>query len=476
LHRKAEIVKRWRRGPASGKLAEMFKKVLIANRAEVASRIARTCKRLGAETVAIYSDVDRDAVHCQACDEAVHIGPSPLAQSYLNIAAILEAADSTGADAIHPGYGLLSENPEFARAVRAAGITFIGPAPEIMAKLLDRVETRAFAVSAGVRAVEGSAAAVGSLAEAQQAADEIGYPVVVKTARRSVGIAPIWAYDAEELARAVTAVRDRAREDLGDERLYIEQGIEHARHVEVQVLADEQGDVVALGERECSVQRAGRHLIEEAPAPAFIGTERGERTREAIWDAACRTVKEAALIGASCVEFLIDARGEAYLLSVRPRLQIAHGATELCSNVDIVEGQLLIADGQPIPNEIKCAIPSGHAVEVRLTSEQVARAFAPATGEVQEVRWPNASPGRLRIEACVQPGSHVTTDYDSTLAKVITYAPTRHAALLLMDRVLAECVIHPLPTNASFLRRILNHESFRAGQYDTTLVEQLLRR
>jgi len=299
----------------------------------------------------------------------------------------------------------------------------------------------------------------------------------VKTARRGVGIAPLWVHEPAELAGALRQVRERAQQSgLGDERLYLEQGITYARHVEVQVLADEQGDVVALGERECSVQRGGRHLIEESPAPAFIGTERGERTREAICDAACRTVKEAGLIGASCVEFLIDSRGEAYLLSVRPRLQIAHGATELCANIDIVEGQLQIADGQPIPDEIKRAIPSGHAVEVRLTAEQVNRSFAPAVGEVLEVRWPNASPGRLRIEACVQPGSHVTTDYDSTLAKVITYAPTRHAALLLMDRVLAECAIHPLPTNAAFLRRILNHESFRAGQYDTTLVEQLLKR
>ncbi|MET0340616.1 MAG: biotin carboxylase N-terminal domain-containing protein [Polyangiales bacterium] len=452
----------------------MFKKVLIANRAEVASRIARTCKRLGAETVAVFSDADRDAVHCHACDEAVRIGPAPLAESYHNIAAILEAADATGADAIHPGYGLLSENPDFARAVREAGITFIGPAPEIMTKLLDRVETREFAVSAGVRAVEGGAAS--TLADAAKLADEIGYPVVVKTARRSVGIAPVWVHEPDELERALGQVRERAQRGGHGDRLYIEQGIAYARHVEVQVLADEQGDVVALGERECSVQRNGRHLIEETPAPAFTGTERGERTREAIHDAACRTVKEAGLIGASCVEFLVDARGEAYLLSVRPRLQIAHGATELCANVDIVEGQLLISDGQPIPNEIRRAIPSGHAVEVRLTSEQVNRNFAPATGEVQEVRWPNASPGRLRIEACVQPGSVVTTDYDPTLAKVITYAPTRHAALLLMDRVLAECAIHPLPTNASFLRRILNHESFRAGQYDTSLVEQLLKR
>lgn len=454
----------------------MFKKVLIANRAEVASRIARTCKRLGAETVAVYSDADREAVHCQACDEAVHIGPAPLSASYLNIAAILEAADASGADAIHPGYGLLSESPEFARAVRDAGITFIGPTPEVISKLLDRAETYALAVAAGVRAVEGVSVALEEPGAAERVAEELGYPLLIKAGRRGLAVAPVWVMEREGLERGLRSVHEALRMRGNDPRLYLERGIERARHVEVQLLSDEQGDVVALGDRECSAQRAGRHLLEETPSPAFIGTDHGERTREAICDAACRIVREAGLVGASSVEFLLDAQDEAHLLAVRPRLQIAHGITEVCANIDLVEGQMLVADGQPIPNEIKRAIPSGHAFEVRLTAEHIGRSFAPASGLVHEVRWPNASPGRLRIEVCVQPGSRVTTDYDPTLAKIITYAPTRHAALLLMDRVLAECAVHPLPTNAVFLRRLLNHESFRAGHYDTSLVDQLLKR
>jgi acetyl/propionyl-CoA carboxylase alpha subunit len=462
-------------GCAIGQARRMFKKVLIANRAEVASRIARTCKRLGAETVAIFSDADLDAVHCHACDEAVRIGPAELELSYLSLDAILVAADATGADAIHPGYGLLSESPEFAAAVRAAGITFIGPTSEVIARLLDRVETHELAIASGVRAVEGATSAVVDLEQAANLAEEFGYPVVVKTARRGLGIPPCWAEDLGELELALGKVREALVRRGLEPRLYLERGLERARHVEVEVLADEQGDAIALGEREVSVQREGRHLVEESPSPAFVGSERVERTREGICDAACRVVKEAGLVGACSVEFLIDTRGEAYLLALRPRLQIAHGVTEVCANIDIVEAQMAIAFGLPIPTDIVRAIPSGHAFEVRLTSEQVNKNFLPATGEVQEVRWPNAPPGRLRIEACVQPGSKVGPPYDPTLAKIITYAPTRHAALLLMDRVLAECAVHPLPTNAAFLRRILNHEAFRAGHYDTSLVEQLLK-
>jgi acetyl/propionyl-CoA carboxylase alpha subunit len=461
---------------AIGQARRMFKKVLIANRAEVASRIARTCKRLGSETVAVYSDADLEGVHCQACDEAVRIGPEQLELSYLSVEAVITAATSTGADAIHPGYGMLSESPEFAAAVKAAGIVFIGPSAEVIARLLDRIETHEIAIASGVRAVEGATSAVTSLEEAVNLAEEFGWPVVVKTARRGLGIPPCWAEDVGELELALAKVREALVERGLEPRLYVERGLERARHVEVEVLADVHGDVIALGEREVSVQREGRHLVEESPSPAFIGSERAERTRDGICDAACRVVKEAGLVGACSVEFLIDTRGEAYLLALRPRLQIAHGVTEVCANIDIVEAQIAIAFGQPIPNDIQRAIPSGHSFEVRLTSEQVNKNFAPASGVVQEVRWPNAPPGRLRIEACVQPGSKVGPPYDPTLAKIITYAPTRHAALLLMDRVLAECAVHPLPTNASFLRRILNHEAFRAGHYDTSVVEQLLKK
>jgi acetyl/propionyl-CoA carboxylase alpha subunit len=451
----------------------MFKKVLIANRGEVAARVARTCKRLGMEVVAVYSDIDQDAVHCHACDEALRLGPADPHESYLNIAAILAAADASGADAIHPGYGMLSESPAFARAVREAGITFVGPVPETMERLLDRMQTRALAIAAGVRVLPGAEAPAEDADHARSQAAELGYPVVVKPVRAGGGIGPTIVEHEQELEAAVARTRERATQVFGDARVYLECALDRPRHVEVQVVADESGEVVALGDRECSIQRNSYRLLDEAPAPSFMGTERAERTRDGVWDSAIRVAKEAGLTGVGTVEFLLDTQGEAYFLEVRPRLQVAHGITEMCTGVDLVEAQLVVAAGKPLPEEVCRAIPSGHAIEVRICIELGVRGVQSLPSEMHEMRWPNASPGRLRIEASVQPGSKVTTLYDSMLAKVISYAPARHAALLLLDRVLAESVLSPIPTNAAFLRRILGHESFRAGQYDTTFVDQV---
>ncbi len=428
------------------------------------------------ETVAIYSEVDADGVHCQACDESVLIGPADARSSYLNIPAILAAAKATGADVIHPGYGMLSESPAFAQAAREADVSFVGLPPELMLKLLDRVQSREIAITAGVRVIDGSERAVENAEDAVPFAELLGYPLAVKAVRGGGGLGPTLVREPGELAGVIERVQARAQQLFGDGRVYLEKALSRPRHVEVQVVADAHGELVIVGDRECSIQRAGLRLLDESPAPALLGSEHAERVREAVWDGALRFAKEAGFVGAGAVEFLIDARGEAYFLEMRPRLQVAHGISEMCANIDLVEAQMVIAHGGPIPAEIKRAIPSGHAMEVRITAEQVNRNFAPATGTVSEVRWPNASPGRLRIEASIQPGSKVTTDYDTMVAKVITFAPTRHAALLLLDRVLAESAIVPLPTNSPFLRRILGHEGFRAGQYDITFVDQLLKK
>lgn len=458
----------------SGKLGLMFQKVLIADRGEAASRIARTVKRLGAEAIGVYSDADEGAIHCQDCDHCVRVGPAPIAESYGNIAALLAAADATGADAIHPGYGPLAESAELARTALAAGIAFIGPSADALTKVTDRLEARQVAVNAGMRVIEASPGPVTELAEAVNLLFELG-GVFVKPVRGGLGVPPELVDSEDQLEISLRRVAERAAAASGDARVYLERAISRPRQVEIQVLADDQGESLSVGERECSLQRGTERLLDEAPAPALHGTERGERTREALWDAAAVIVKEAGCTGAVSVEFLIDEHGEAYFLEMRPGLSVSHGVTEISSNIDLVEAQLLIASGKPIPAEIQRAIPSGHAIEVRLRAEHPNRNGAKATGKVTEVRWPNASPGRMRIESSVQPGTVIGPDYDNVLAKIITHSPTRYAALLMLDRVLAECSVAPIPTNAAFLRRILSHESFRAGQYDVDFVEQLRR-
>jgi acetyl/propionyl-CoA carboxylase alpha subunit len=451
----------------------MFKKILIANRGEIASRVARTCKRMGMETVAVYSDADADSPHLASCDEAVRIGPNDARESYLNIQALLAAADATGSDAIHPGYGMLSESPEFSRAVSEAGITFVGPSAEMMEKMLDRAQARVLAINSGVRALDGSDAAFEDSAAARSFAEELGYPLMIKPVRGGLRIGPCRVEHPDDFESAWASQHQRAIAKGGEPKFMLERALDRPRHVDVQVVADEQ-DVVAVWDRECSIQRMGNRLVYEAPAPALSGTERGERVRDAIFDAAVRIIREAGYTGVGAVEFLIDAAGDAHFLELRPRLAVAHATTEMCANIDLVEAQMVVAAGRPIPEDIKRGIPSGHAIEVRLTTEQPNRGFAPATGTVQDIRWPNASPGRLRIEASVQIGTKVHCEYDAILAKVITHAPTRHAALLLLDRVLAESAVVPLSTNASLLRKVLAHESFRAGQYDVCFLEHLI--
>ncbi len=470
FRRDPALVNGWLCLSTSGKLAAMFQKVLIVNRGEVASRIARTVKRLGAEAIGVFTDADTDAIHCQDCDQSVRIGDTTAA--YTDLKALLEAADSCGADALHPGYGSLAESVELARAAVAAGITFVGPNPDALLRVTDRLEARQFALNAGMRVIEASAGAVTELSEAVNLLYELG-AALVKPVRGGVGVQSEYVDSEAGLEIALRRVSQNALAACGDGRVYLERAIARPRHIEIQVLADEHGEVLAIGDRECSIQRDRTRLLDESPAPALHGTERSERTRDSLWDAATTIVREAACTNAINVEFLLDEHGDAYFLELRPSLSVAHGVTEICSNVDLVEAQLVIAHGEPIPADVQRAIPSGHAIEVRLRAEQANRNGPPATGRVTEVRWPNASPGRMRIEPCVQVGTNLTSEDDTVLAKLITYAPTRYAALLMLDRVLAECSVAPLPTNAAFLRRILGHESFRAGQYDVDFVEQL---
>ncbi|HEY2733919.1 MAG TPA: biotin carboxylase N-terminal domain-containing protein [Polyangiales bacterium] len=452
----------------------MFDKVLIANRGAIAVRIARTCERLGIATVAIYSEVEQESLHRTTCDESVCVGGARVQDSYLNQEAILAAAKSTGAQAIHPGYGLLSENANFVRAIEAAGLVFIGPSADAIELFGDKVRAKALARQAGVRVTPGSDEAINDLGVAAVEADRIGYPVLVKAAGGGGGIGMQVVNDPEELAKALEVCAGRARAAFGDDRVYIERYIDRPRHVEVQVIGDRHGQLVALGERECSIQRRHQKIIEESPAPALVFSRKTEERRMALFDSALRIGLEAGYYNAGTAEFILDSDGNAYFMEWNPRLQVEHAVTEMCTGLDLVELQLKVAAGEALPPEALRAEPRGHAMEARIYAEDAQKGFIPKPGEVKTLRWPPLAPGALRIETGIAPGSTVTHHYDPMVAKIITFGATRHQAILTLDRVLAETEIEPLVTNVGFLREVLAHESFRAGQYDTDFVRRLL--
>lgn len=457
----------------------MLTKILIANRGEIACRVARTCRRLGIRTVAVYSDADAGAPHVAMADEAVRIGPPPVKDSYLSIDAVIAAARATGADAVHPGYGLLSENPRFAQAVLDAGITFIGPPPSVLSAFGDKIHARAIASQADVPPPPGTAEPVSpdDPDAIAREAERVGFPLLVKAAGGGGGIGMQVVDDASKLARAVTTCSDRGRSAFADPRVYLERYVASPRHIEVQVLCDGAGGAVALGERECSVQRRHQKIVEESPSPAsfFEGPE-GEARRRALHEAALRVVTSAGYVGAGTVEFVASPTGELFFLEVNARLQVEHCVTEMVTGLDLVEHQIRIASGEPLAPEVKAHERRGHAIEVRVYAEDPAKRFAPQPGRLARVAWPEPAHD-LRIETGVAEGLEVTPFYDPLLAKVIAHGATRSEAIARLDAALAASAIDlvgpagPAATNLGFLRRILGHSSFAEGRYDTSFAE-----
>ncbi len=450
----------------------MFRKVLIANRGEIACRIARTCRRLGIATVAVHSEADENALHVRAADEAVPLGPAPVQQSYLNIDAIVAAVRRSGADAVHPGYGLLSESPSFARAVAGAGVTFVGPSPDALALLGDKVQARRLAQSLGFEPPPGSSELAGG--DLSEEAQRIGYPVLLKAAAGGGGIGMVRVAGPEELDRAVEQCRARATAAFGDDRIYVEKYLAQPRHIEVQLLADMQGNIVVLGERECSVQRRHQKVVEESPSPAaFIGG----LWRAALFERARRLLEAAKYVGAATVETVVDAQGQAYFLEVNARLQVEHPVTELCTGLDLVEWQLRIAAGESLGPEVRTAVSVGHAVEARLYAEDPQKGFIPQPGTLERLVLPEGE--GIRVDAGVETGSEVTPYYDPLLAKICAHAPTRAEALLRLAQALrqTEVVLQgklgPKNTNLSLLSRVLENVEFQAGAYDTGLLERM---
>ncbi len=459
----------------------MFKKVLVHNRGEIACRVLRTLKRLGMASVAVYSDADSGAPHVTLADEAYRIGPAPVRDSYLNIDAVLAALAESRADALHPGYGLLSESANLARAVHDAGVTFIGPAPAALERLGDKIQARALARSVGVEPPPGSAEPVSPLQTELlfQEAERIGFPVIVKAAAGGGGIGMLVARDRAELERAAMSCADRARQAFADGRIYLERYLSAPRHIEVQIFADAQGNAFALGERECSVQRRHQKLLEESPSPAvFFSGPDGEGRRRALFEHALAAVRAAGYCGAGTVEFVVDGDGQAYFLEVNARLQVEHPVTELVTGLDLVELQLRVAAGESLPAQLAEVQPRGHAIEVRLYAEDPARGFLPQPGRLTRLALPEGMPG-IRVDSGVVEGNEVTPHYDALLAKIIAHGPDRATAIARLDAALAATELQldgpkgPRATNRDFLRRVLQHPEFVAGAYDTGLVARM---
>jgi acetyl-CoA carboxylase biotin carboxylase subunit len=442
----------------------MFTRVLVANRGEIAVRVIRALHELGVEAVAVYSTADREAPHVALADRAVCIGPPPAGESYLSIGALVAAAETTGCEAVHPGYGFLAENPSFVRACEENDLVFIGPPADVMERMGDKVRAKEAMREAGVPLVPGSDGAA-SLDELRRAAAEAGYPVLLKAAAGGGGKGMRLVSSEDELESAYGAARAEAESAFGDPSLYLEKALSPARHVEIQVLCDSEGAVLTLGERECSIQRRHQKLVEESPSPALDAHLREEM--EAAVERACRAI---GYRNAGTFEFLLGPDGSFHFIEVNCRLQVEHPVTELVTGIDIVREQVRIAAGEPL-RLVGRAPRRGHAIEVRINAEDPARDFAPAPGLVTDFR-PPLGPG-VRVDTGIAAGRSVPPFYDSMVAKVIVWDETRPAAIARMRRALSELEVSGIPTTRDVALDVLASEEFVSGAYSTSTLADL---
>ncbi|MFC5170372.1 acetyl-CoA carboxylase biotin carboxylase subunit [Streptomyces mutomycini] len=445
----------------------MFSTVLVANRGEIAVRVIRTLRELGVRSVAVFSDADADARHVREADTAVRIGPAPAAESYLSVERLLDAARRTGAEAVHPGYGFLAENAGFARACAEAGLVFIGPPAEAISLMGDKIRAKETVAAAGVPVVPGSSGSGLTDAQLASAAREIGMPVLLKPSAGGGGKGMRLVRDESLLADEIAAARREARASFGDDTLLVERWIDRPRHIEIQVLADGHGDVVHLGERECSLQRRHQKIIEEAPSVLL-----DEETRAAMGEAAVQAARSCGYVGAGTVEFIVPGNNPSsyYFMEMNTRLQVEHPVTELITGLDLVEWQLRVASGVRLPCSQADITLTGHAIEARVCAEDPARGFLPSGGTVLALHEPQG--GGVRTDSGLSEGVPVGSTYDPMLSKVIAYGPDRPTALARLRAALADTVVLGVPTNAGFLRRLLAHPAVAAGELDTGLVER----
>jgi acetyl-CoA carboxylase, biotin carboxylase subunit len=446
----------------------MFRRILIANRGEIALRIIRACRELGIESVCVYSAADKDAPYLRLADRAICIGPGPAKESYLNIPRIISAAEIADVDAIHPGYGFLSERADFAQICRDCKIEFIGPSPEAMAKLGDKVEAKRTAKAAKVPIFPGSEGAIEDEDEAAKVAEEIGYPVIIKAAAGGGGRGMRVCHNEATLRSNIKQASAEALAAFGNGAVFIEKFLEHARHVEVQVIGDKHGRSIHLYERDCSMQRRHQKIIEEAPGP---GIDR--RRRDAVCDAAARLIRAADYAGAATVEFLMDEKQNFYMLEVNTRVQVEHPVTEMVTGIDIVKTGIRVAAGEPLPYRQKDVVLRGHAMECRINAEDAEKGFRPSAGRIDIWHTPGG-PG-VRLDTHVVPGYVVPPNYDSMIGKLIVHADTREDCINRMARALREFQVGPIKTTIPLHMRLMENSSFRQGGFDIHFLERLLK-
>lgn len=447
----------------------MFKKVLIANRGEIAVRIIRACRELGIHCVAVYSTADRNALHAQIADEAVCIGPASTKDSYLNAKALLAACEITGSDALHPGFGFLSENADFARKCGKCGITFIGPSPEAIEMLGDKARAKETMKKAGVPVIPGSDGAVSSVEEAKKIADKIGFPLLVKASAGGGGRGIRLVENKNELEAQITAAKQEAQKFFGDDGIYLEKFLIEPRHIEIQIVADKQGNTVHLGERDCSMQRRNQKVLEESPSPVMT-----DELRRKMGEAAVKAAKTCGYYNVGTIEFLVDKNLDFYFMEMNTRIQVEHPVTEFVTGIDLVKAQLKVAAGEPLPFTQEDIKIKGHSIECRINAENPSHDFRPSPGKIIALHTPGG-PG-IRIDSAAYQGYTITPYYDSMIAKLIVCAPTREEAIMKMRWALSEFIVDGIDTNIDFQLELIKNLDFEKGTYDNGFLGRLMKK
>ena len=441
----------------------MLKKILVANRGEIAVRIIRACRELGIRTVAVYSEIDRDSLHKELADEAVCIGPAPSNKSYLNVKAIIEAACLTGCDGIHPGYGFLSENSSFAKMCDEIGIKFIGPNYKMIELMGNKSKAKETMKNAGVPVVPGSNGLVDNVLEAIKVALKIGYPVILKASSGGGGKGIRIAYNEKELVKFYDLVRQESKISFNDDSIYIEKFIENPRHIEVQVMADEHGNVIHLGERDCTVQRNNQKMLEETPSGVIT-----DKLRQKMGKITVNAIKEVGYSNVGTIEYLLDKNKDFYFMEMNTRVQVEHPITETITGIDIIKEQLKIASGEKLQYKQDDIKFTGHSLEARINAENPYKNFMPCPGEIKELHIPGGN--GIRIDTAIYPGYKIPPTYDSMIAKIIAHGKDRNESIAKMKSALGEFVIDGINTNIDFLYRILKDEDFISNNYDTSFI------